>query len=64
MRKILSIFKAFLEIIVAPFNVIIKSNGIGLDNTRWTKAWVIFIVAAIVVTGLVLYYYSDYIFVK
>ncbi len=64
MRKILSIFKAFLEIIVAPFNVIIKSNGIGLDNTKWTKAWVIFIVAALVVAGLVLYYYSDYIFVK
>ena len=62
MNKILRVLRIILETIVAPFNVIIKSNGIGLESNRWTKAWIIFIVALITVALLLLFYYRGYIF--
>ena len=62
MNKFLRILRLILETIVAPFNVIIKSNGIGLESNRWTKAWIIFIVAIVTVILLLLFYYRGYIF--
>ena len=60
MNKFLHILRLFFEILVAPFNVFIKSNGVGLENSRWTKAWVIFLVAIVLVALLVLFYYRQY----
>ncbi len=62
MKKILKVLRNILEIITAPFNVFIKSNGIGLESNKWTKAWVIFIVALAATTIMLLYYYRVYIF--
>ena len=60
MNKFLHILRLFFETLVAPFNVFIKSNGVGLENSRWTKAWVIFLVAIVLVTLLVLFHYRQY----
>ena len=62
MKKILHALFIFLEILVAPFNVIIKSNGVGLSSNKWLKAWVIFLVAIVLVAISLLYYYRDYFF--
>ena len=60
MNKFLRILRLIFETIVAPFNVIIKSNGIGLESNKWTKAWIIFIVESLIIFLLLLYYYKDY----
>ena len=62
MKKFLRVLAFILELIVAPFNIIIKSNGVGLSTNKWLKAWVIFLVAiALVILGIV-YYYKSYLF--
>ena len=62
MKKFLRVLTFILELIVAPFNIIIKSNGVGLSTNKWLKAWVIFLVAiALVVLGI-MYYYKSYLF--
>ncbi len=60
MNKFLRGLKIFFEFLVAPFNVIIKSNGIGLESNKWLKAWIIFIVAILVVALGLLFYYRTY----
>ncbi len=62
MKKFLRVLTFILELIVAPFNIIIKSNGVGLSTNKWLKAWVIFLVAiALVILGI-MYYYKSYLF--
>lgn len=62
MNKILHVLTTILEFIVAPFNVIIKSNGVGLTSNKWLKAWVIFLVAVLFVVIGIIFYYRSYLF--
>lgn len=62
MNKFIHVLQLIFEAIVAPFNVIIKSNGFGLESPRWLKPLVIFLVAIIIVAIGVLFYYREYIF--
>lgn len=61
-NKVWHVIKNILEIIVAPFNVFIKSNGLGLESNKWGKAVVIFLVALVTIVVLLLFYYRVYIF--
>ena len=62
MNKILHALQIFFEALFAPFNLIIKSNGFGLESPRWLKPWVIFLVAIVTIGLIVLFYYREYIF--
>lgn len=62
MNKFLHALQIFFEALFAPFNVIIKSNGFGLESPRWLKPWVIFLVAIVAIGLIVLFYYREYIF--
>ena len=62
MKKFLRVLTFILELIVAPFNIIIKSNGVGLSTNKWLKAWVIFLVAIALVAIGIVYYYKSYLF--
>lgn len=62
MNKFLHALQIFFEALFAPFNLIIKSNGFGLESPRWLKPWVIFLVAIVAIGLIVLFYYREYIF--
>ena len=62
MNKVKKILLLILEIITAPFNALIKSNGLSVDSNRWTKPLIIFGIALVVVVVMVLFNYRTYIF--
>ena len=62
MNKVKKILLLILEIITAPFNALIKSNGLSVDSNRWTKPLIIFCIAIAVVVVMILVSYRTYIF--
>ena len=62
MNKVKKILLLILEIITAPFNALVKSNGLSVDSNRWTKPLVIFGIAIALVVVMVLICYRTYIF--
>jgi archaellum biogenesis protein FlaJ (TadC family) len=62
MNKFKKILLLILEIITAPFNALVKSNGLSVDSNRWTKPLIIFGIAIVLVVVMVLICYRTYIF--
>ena len=62
MNKVKKILLLILEIITAPFNALIKSNGVSVDSNKWTKPLVIFGIALVLVICMILLCYRSYIF--
>lgn len=59
----MKILNLILEIITSPFSIILRNSGNGKNYfASWSKVIVIFCVSAIIVTGLILYFYRDVIF--
>ena len=62
MNKVKKVLLLILEIITAPFNALVKSNGLSVDSNRWTKPLIIFGIAIALVVVMVLICYRTYIF--
>ena len=62
MNKFKKILLLILEIITAPFNALVKSNGVSVDSNKWTRPLVIFGIALVLVAVMALICYRSYIF--
>jgi len=62
MNKVKKVLLLILEIITAPFNALVKSNGVSVDSNKWTRPLVIFGIALVLVAVMALICYRSYIF--
>lgn len=51
-----------IEIITAPFTLLLKSNGISVNTNRWCKPLIILFIALLILAVLILYFYRGYLF--
>lgn len=59
----LKILNSILEVITSPFSILLRNSGNGKNYlAAYAKVWIIFIVSAIIIVLLVLYFYRDFIF--
>ena len=53
----LKIINTIIEIITAPFTMLVKSNGISVDTNKLIKPIIILLISIVIVGLLVLFFY-------
>ena len=53
----LKIINTIIEIITAPFTMLVKSNGISVDTNKLIKPIIILVISLVIVGLLVLFFY-------
>lgn len=62
MENYKKIFNIFIQIITAPFNLLIKSNAITNPNKK-VKTWLVLLISIVIVSVIIfLYYFAEELF--
>ena len=62
MGKFKNILNIFIQVLTAPFNILLKSNAIANPNKR-VKPWVVLLISVAIVSIIIfLYYYAGEVF--
>lgn len=62
MKKFLTIFNVFIQVITAPFNLLLKSNAITNPNKK-VEPWMVLLISILIVSIVIfLYYFAEELF--